>query len=357
LVAHLHQLIGDLQNVIIQPPAYPAAVEERDGSWIATDHGDYPAKEGVVAGIVSGLTAMTKVEPKTDNPDWYRYIQVADPAATPAGGTATAESTQPPASAGTRVTSLAANGDVLADTIVGSVSTTISAAHGRGGTFVRNAGDPQSWLVEGTVGIPMDLGEWFNPVMNVPSTSVTAIEVLIGDKTVFDARKPDPKAGHYEIVHLDESVGASGSVANDTIIHNLSAGIVNVSVRDARARDSVTPGPTARTDRFTLSDGMQVEVTLVDADGSTWAMIDASAPEGSDAAKTAASINALTDHWALKLGAVQTANLTVDLKRLVQAPGGNADQGAASQGGASLVPGGPGTLLPPSSGGTVLPNF
>src|SRR5437868_10246998 len=135
----LNQRIADLQKVAVQTVSYKATWEKRGGKWVATDHGSYPAKDGAVANVVDRLAAMTKVEPKTNNPDWYQYIQVGEPTGTPASGS------------GIRITGSAANGDVLVDTIVGSTSSSIAASHSRGGTFVRNMGQPQSWLVEGTL--------------------------------------------------------------------------------------------------------------------------------------------------------------------------------------------------------------
>jgi hypothetical protein len=314
----LNQRIADLQKVAVQTSTYKAAWEKRDGKWVATDHGDYPAKDGAVATVVNALAAMTKVEAKTDNPDWYKYIQVREPA-----GKSDAEE-------GIRITAAAANGDVLVDTIVGSMSSTISASHSRGGTFVRNMGQAQSWLVEGTVAVPGDLTDWFDPIISVPGPDVARVAVLIGDKVVFEAHKPDVSTGQYKIDQLDASVGSSDKVANDTAIHNLAAGIVNVTVRDARSINGITPGKSARTDRFVTNNGMQLDVTLVDADGATWAIFKASAPDGTDAAKTAAQINAVAGRWAFKIDGGPTAGLTTEVSELVAPPGSEAgpDQGS-----------------------------
>ena len=230
----LSQRIADLQKVAVQTASYKATWEKRNDKWVASDHGDYPAKDGAVATLVNALAAMTKVEPKTDNPNWYQYIQVAEP---------TGKSDP---AVGTRVTASAANGDVLVDTIVGSMSSSIAASHSRGGTFVRNIGQAQSWLVEGTVAIPGDLANWFDPVISIPGTDVARVAVLIGDKVVFEAHKPDASSAQYKIDQLDASVGSSDEVTNDTQVHNLVAGIVNVTVQDVRSADSLTPGQSAR---------------------------------------------------------------------------------------------------------------
>jgi len=345
---NLNQRIADLQKVAVQTSSYKATWEKRGGKWVATDHGSYPGKDGAVVSVVNALAAMTKVEPKTDNPAWYQYIQVAEPAGK-------AESTE-----GIRVTASAANGDVLVDTIVGSMSSTIAASHSRGGTFVRNMGQAQSWLVEGTVAIPEQMSDWFDPIIMVPGPNVTGVAVLIGDKTVFEARKSDPATGQYKIVQLDASVGSSDEVVNDDAIHSLTAGIVNVTVQDVRALDSITPGKSARIDRFTTNDGMQLDVTLVDADGATWAIFKASALDASDGAKAAAAkVNALADRWAFKLDSGPIAALTTDVSELVRPPGSGPvpDQGGAFSGGAGAPFAFPRGQQPPGfgQGGTQLP--
>ena len=117
----------------------------------------------------------------------------------------------------------------------------------------------------------------------------------------------------------------------------------------------------ARTDRFTMNDGMQLDVTLVDADGATWGIFKASAPDGTDNAKTAAAkVNALVDGWAFKVdGSGPTAGLTTDVRELVQPAGSQPapGQGGAFQGGASAPFAFPGGQLPPGfgQGGTPSP--
>jgi Domain of unknown function (DUF4340) len=337
----LSQRIADLQKVAIQTATYKATWEKRDGKWVASDHGNFPAKDGSVATVVSALAAMTRVEPKTDNPDWYQYIQVADPTGKtdPAGGA--------------RVTGSAANGDVLIDTIVGSTSASIAASHSRGGTFVRDAGQAQSWLVEGTVAIPSDLADWFDAVISIPGTDVASVAVLTGDKTVFAAHKPDTTSGTYKIDQIDASVGSSDEVSNDTQVRNLVAGIVNVTVQDARSAAGLTPGNSARVDRYTMTNGMQLDVTLVDADGATWAIFKPSAPDGSQDAKAAAAkISTVTDGSAFKLDTKgATAGLALDVHKLVQPPGSQPGQGDGAAAPFSFTPG----QLPPGFGQGAFP--
>jgi hypothetical protein len=308
--------VADVTKLVVQTPQYKASWEKRNGTWVATDHGDYPTKETLVADVISGLAAMTTVEPKTNDPAWYPYIMVGDPAATPPTG-------------GPHVTASAANGDVLADAIIGVPSESISASHGRGGSFVRREGEAQSWLVEGSTSVPAALSQWFDPIVNIPGPDVTDVAVLVGAKSVFEAHKADPKTGIYTLVNIDPAEGAAaGSVANVNAIRDMTSAVVGVTIEDARALDGVTPGDTSQTDRFTSVAGLQLDVTLVDADGATWAIFKASAPNGGDAAKAAADINALTEKWAFRLDAARLAKLAAKPANLVQTPQAQLSPGA-----------------------------
>ena len=105
-----------------------------------------------------------------------------------------------------------------------------------------------------------------------------------------------------------------------------------------------------------MNNGMRLDVTLVDADGGTWAIFKASAADGTEGAKEAAQISAVADRWAFKLdtrGA--TAGLTIDLHKLVQPPG---SQSPSAQGGVAGAPFAfPAGQLPPGfgPGGALVP--
>ncbi len=311
----LSQRRGDVAKVEVQTPRYTTTFEYRDGTWVDAQQGDYPAQDNAVADVVNSLTAMTTVEAKTADPEWYQYVMVGDPATTP-----------PTANAHVIVST--ANGEVLADAIIGNQSVSMSAAQGQGGTFVRRAGEDQSWLVDGVVAIPPGLNNWFAPIVNVPGPDVTSIAILNGDRTVFEVRKTDPSTGLYELVALDDSQGPSASVANLDPIRDLASGIVNVTFEGARPLDSVDLATAARTVRFTTAAGLQLDVTVVEADGETWAVFKASAAEGSAAADQAAQITAATEHWAFRLEPTRVARLGHAVSELIQPPATDAGQGA-----------------------------
>jgi hypothetical protein len=341
----LSQHLADAGKVTVSTPQYTIAWELRNGVWVSPERGDYPARKGVVSDLVVSLSRMTKVEAKTSKPDWYQYIRVGDPAATPPTGVA-------------HVTVASADGDALAETILGARSHAIAAAHARGGTFVRVPDEAQSWLVEGSATVLTELPEWFDTIVDIPGTEVSGLAILTGDKTVFEAKKTEESI--YELTYLDPAEAAAGSVANANSIRSTASAIVGLRVGDVRAVGDISPGDDARTDRFTTTSGLRLDMTVFNADGGIWAVLKAWASEGGEAAEMAAAINSRTANWAFRLNESVATRLTQPIINLVQKPADPATSGA------DPVPldGRETTIVPPGSesgdgmpSGRVLPTF
>ncbi len=295
---------NDVSRVEIQNRSYKLVLEKRGNDWVAIELGDYPAKREPVQQLVASIAGLKAYEPKTDNPDWYKEIDVGDVG---------------PGSAAVHVTTVAANGNTLADVLIGRRSRSIGA-NPRGGTFIREPGKAQAWLAEGTVFVPDFLQNWFDQIVHVPGPDVRSITILEGDKVVFDSTKSNVQTGEYEVLSLDPKYGGADLVANSNNIKNLSQGIVSTTFDNARALDTVTFPPDARTIRFKTADDMQLDVRLGTADGQTWVAYSASAPEGSAGADKAKAINDRTKNWAFLLPSYRVAALQREVTDLVQAP-------------------------------------
>lgn len=345
----LERDLAEVGAISIQTPQYTATWQRHDGNWVSPERGNYPARSGLVPDLVANLSRMTKVDAKTSTPDWYQYIRVGDPAATPPSGVA-------------HVTVTSTDGSVLADAILGARSSSIAASYIRGGMFVREFDQVQSWLVEGTASVPADLPEWFDTIVDIPGPDIAAIAILEGDKTVLEVRKTDQAAGTYEVAHLESSEAAGDSVANNNSIRNMGSAIVGLRIDDVRPIGDISFDENARTVRFTTKTGLQLAITVVEQDDVSWATFKATAPDGSEAADAAADINARTANWVFKLNDSRAMRLTQPIASLVQGPAdaapGEADRVLFDQNGFPLLPPGQsGGELPGLPSGLVLPTF
>lgn len=328
LFPSLVQRGDDVSRVEVENRGYKLVLEKRGENWVAIGLGDYPAKAEPVAQVISGLARLRAYEPKTDNPEWYKEIDVTDVG---------------PESNATLVTAIAANGDTLASVLLGKESRSIGF-NPLGGTFIRQPGEAQAWLAEGAVFVPRFLQNWFDQIVHVPGPDIRRITVLEGDKVVFDSEKSDPSTGEYALLAVDEKYGPAGSTANSNNIKNMAQGIVSTSFDNARALDTVTFAPDARTVRFKTADEMELEVRLGTADGQTWVAYRATAPDGSAGATKAKEISDRTQNWAFLLPSYRVASLERPVPDLVVLPEKPAEQPLLGPGGVTdpsrvVVPG------------------
>ena len=287
----LTERADELRRITVETQRYRIVIEETGGRWVATSEAGYPVRDRVVADLVAGLAGLTAFEPKTANPSYYSYIGVAQ----------TAPGAAAAAGAGTRVTASTADGEVLADVILGRLSTSIPNRR-RGGMFVRSVDAEQAWLVEGTVAAPGFLQDWFEAIINIPSTEVGRLTILAGSSMVYDAVKVNFTTGDYELAFLAPEAGPAGATADDDGIRSITQAIVTTTFDRARPLETVTFGPEARTLRFLMASGLQLDVRLGEADGATWVAYSASATQP-EAAAAAAAINERTSRWAFRLPA------------------------------------------------------
>jgi hypothetical protein len=306
LFPELNARIDDLHQLRVETTRYGLVLEQRAGDWVAVDRGDYPAVADTVAKVVASLAAMTVIDPKTDNPEWYQYIEVAGPAASPDPS-------------GVRLIAASADGDTLVDAIIGKQSSSVGATQ-LGGTFVRPTDQAQALLAEGVVEVPLSVQGWFDELFHVPGPEVSRIAILEGDEIVLDAEKTDPETGDYELTYLSDSIGPAGSTANDDGIRGMSGAIVSVRFQDVRPVEELEIPADARTVRYVTQDGLQIDATLGQSDGEPWVSFAASAENGA-AAGQAEAINARAGNWAFKLPPERMRILSRDFSELVLQPG------------------------------------
>lgn len=300
--------VDDLARVELETANYDLALEQRGGSWVATSFGDYPVEADPLVQIITSLASMSKVEPKTSNPDWYNFIDVNDP-----------EDPESPESV--HVTAIATDGDVLLDAYIGMRSASIGFSR-FGGTFVREVDDEQAWLVEGVIAPPTFLQDWFDSLFGIPGPDIASVTIYKGDELMFSAEKVDFETADYVLTDLSETIAPADSdvQADDARIRSLSQGIVSTIFDSARSLDSISFTQDDRVIVFVTRAGLELTVRLTAVDDTTWVTYSASAPEDSEAAATAAEINAKTERWAFQIPSYRVDSLSRPVDELVTFP-------------------------------------
>jgi hypothetical protein len=124
-----------VRTVLIRTADTELRLERADEGWVARSKTGYPADVERIRQLVLGVSQLERLERKTANPERLGRLDLRD--------------IDEPGSRAVRVSLLTADGTALADVLVGKTHDFQQEARSR--YFVRDAGDLQSWLVEGSL--------------------------------------------------------------------------------------------------------------------------------------------------------------------------------------------------------------
>jgi hypothetical protein len=288
---------GDVTRVYIVSKKYGAftvAFVPQKG-WVMLDKGNYPASFETVKQTLLAIAAMQTVEPKTDRPEWFHYVDLDSP----------------PQGNGINITLAGEKGHVIASMIVGKTEPLGDDL----GVFVRRAGENQSYLARSPAEIKADPAEWMDKtVVAVAASRVASAEVKPASGPAYTAARAKPDDG-FVIAPLPKGRELAYAGAADATANALS----DFGFDDIRRSTDFDFSDGARLTIHTF-DGLSVTVNLVAKDNATWARVYAEAQPGNHAAaKEALAINAHAGGWAFKLPAYKVTAFAPPLESLLKA--------------------------------------
>jgi predicted alpha/beta hydrolase family esterase len=301
--------VGDVAQLTIQNRRYEIVLELRDGVWVAADRGDYPVLPDLVPQTLTALAALRQFEVRTEDPALFDQLDVVGPG---------------PDTEDVYVKAVAANGDVLAEAIIGQ-PTAITAPPPRSGTLLRRVDENIVWLAEGGFFVPNLFYQWFDQLLGVPGRDVARVTVSAGATLQFDAMKVDFATGDYELVFVDRAavgnVPVEGATTEDNVVRAIAQALLATGLDNAAPRESITFPSNARTVQFETQTGLTVIFRVMTQKGAgTWVSIDATAAPGGTAAEMAATITTETQRWVFQLPESRITGLTRPITDMVLLP-------------------------------------
>ena len=275
-------------------------IEKRpDGGWGVASMHDYPVQETKLRGVLTALTELRLVEPRTTDPSEFSRLGVDDPNA----ATSSADAL--------RVTDGA--GKPILDLIVGHRRVR-SQGNVPDQVYVRRPGDNQSWLAEGSLQVDADPAAWLDRnVLNIGHDRIAKVSVGDGALTFgkidgkFALTQPadHPSLEEYKV----DDVGRA---------------LENLTFTEVKAD---APGTESGHAVFTTTDGLAVTVTLFHADKDVWARFAASGTPEAD------KLNARLAGWSYQIGSWKEKSLVPTIDDLkAEAPARSPDTGSDKTG-------------------------
>lgn len=227
-----------------------------DAAWTVKELGEYPAKFEKVKGLIVGLSALEKVEPKTDRADSYEKIGVEDPAA---GNAAT-------------LVKVSGGSGPAASLIVGKAK----PAGDRPQVYVRIPDQKQSWLARGELGLTADAVEWVDrEIIKLDSLRVKSASVVQADGERLSVSRPTKEA-----TYTVEGVPEGRALKTQNAASPVAGGLAFLNFDGVKPAGDVAWDTGAEaTAEYRTFDGLVVTVTSVEAGEAVWAKFAASFDE------------------------------------------------------------------------------
>ncbi len=154
--------------------------QQGDFVWVSENKFGYPASSVLLKKVISQLADMRKIEAKTKMASRYNQIGV--------------ESPYQPGANSVLVRLEGANGEVLAESILGAQfrRNNIGIAEG---TFIRHPKKQQAWLASGNIEIPNNLVSWLDTrITNFGPTEIKQIKLWLEPGNMAIVDRPEYKS-------------------------------------------------------------------------------------------------------------------------------------------------------------------
>lgn len=269
----------------------PMAIDKlANGTWGLADRDGYRVQEAKLRSLLTGLTELRLVEPRTSDASQFARLGVEDPTA--------------PGSNANLLRVLDAAGKPIVAVVVGHrrVRTQGNVPEQ---VYVRRPGETQAWLAEGTLQVDADPQLWFDrDIMNIDHARITRVEATRADTTLTLART-DGK--------LTLTEPAEHPKLDDYRLDDISRALELLTLQDVQS-DKKPVGEEVGHAVFTTTDGLAITVRVFHADKDIWVRF---AAAGTDAAKAEADrLQARLAGWTFQLGAWKEKALVPQLDDL-----------------------------------------
>ena len=301
--------VNDVRAVKLVTPDGPLTVQGADGvHWTLAEKGGYPVEQKQIRDLVLALANLQLLEAKTDDPKLLKRLELEEPGAEGAKSRS--------------VTLDDTAGKPLAAAVVGKPKPGLYGG-GRGGVYVRRAGDNQAWLAAGELDLPSDALALLNhEVIDIPQAQVARVTLQPAGGEPILLQRPDAKTTAF----TTDAPLPEGRALDSAKVEELAGTLANLTLEDVKPASALPVPADASHARFETFDGLVVDVTLVrvgDGDAAeNWLELAVQPIAGGQPMKEAEALKTKTDGWAYKVGPYLADRLRGGLDQLLASPPG-----------------------------------
>jgi len=269
-------------------------IAKKGDVWGVADLGGYRVQGAKLREMLTGLTELRIVEPRTSDPEQFARLGLDDPAK--------------PDGTATLLRVLGGDDKPLLEIITG---------HRRMRTqgnvpesiYVRRPGENRSYLAEGRLAVDADAALWVDrDLMNIANTRIATATVRYGEQVLEFARAD----GKFSLRKPDDH-----GPLDDFKLEEVSRALETLTFQEVKPA-AETPGEKIGTGVFVTTDGLSVTADIFRDGTNIWARFEIA---GADAVKDeAARLAARLHGWAYQLGSWKQKALAPSLDDLKPTP-------------------------------------
>lgn len=295
LAPELRDHVNDINKVVITAADNkPTATITRAGDgWSVAEKGGYAADTGKLREFLLKLADSKLIEQKTANKEKYATLGVDDVSAKDAKGQ-----------------------QIEIDGIGQPVKLIIGTTNPRGGTFVRRAGEAQSWLASGTLNVDKKSEDWLRKdLSDIAPARVASVAITHPDGKVVRVAKDSEADSNFKIADVPKGREAGSEFA----ANGLASTLAGLHFEDVVPAKDAAPGDKPLKARYVAFDGIVVDVVAWEKDGKDYAQFSASLDADQAATHITAEQAKAKSEYDTQLAAAQKAKAdtsqTVDVSK------------------------------------------
>lgn len=247
--------LRDAAKIEIESQGRTLVIDRTSGQWGLPDRGGYPVQDTKLRGMLTALTELRLVEPRTSDPEQYIRLGVADPGARE--------------SKSSLLRVLDTGGKPIISVVVGHRRVRTQAKVPEQ-VYVRLPGQAQAWLAEGALQVDSDPQLWLDrDIMNIDHSRIANVTVTRGDANLAFARND----GKFIL-----TAPADHPKLEEYRLEDVARGLEHLTFQDVRPA-AFPVGDAIGQSVFTTADGLTVTAAVFRGEKDIWARFSAAAAE------------------------------------------------------------------------------
>lgn len=227
-----------------------ATLERGANGWGLAEKGGYAVDTGKLREFLLKLAEAKLLERKTASKDKYALLGVGDVADKDAKGV-----------------------EVELDGLAQPLKLIVGDANPHGGTFVRRAGDTQSWLASGTLAVEKNAADWLKKdLADIAANRIQSVAITHADGSVVRVGKNAENDANFTLADIPKGREAGAEFS----VNGLASTLSGLRFDDVMPAKDAAPEAKTLKARYSLFDGLVVDVTAWQKDGKDQAQFVAS---------------------------------------------------------------------------------